>query len=259
MPRYPSGSGLSYALGPGPMTPAIKLLVIANVVTWLVSMIVPQLILRLGMTPDQVVSGLAFWQPVTYLFVHALPPSFGHILFNMLMLWMFGTELERMWGTRFFTKYYFVCGVGAAAITILWSISPLPYADNMYYTTMIGASGAIYGVLLAYALYFPNRLIYVYMIVPIPVKYFVIIMGAIAFLSSVGTSGSGTAHVAHLGGLIVGYLYLKGLRGRPLDELRYRWLKWKMNRARSRFDVYSGGRRDDDTEAWKKEWKKHIH
>ena len=239
------------------MTPAIKILIIVNVVVYLLSMIVPEIIVRLGLIPAEVFGGLAFWQPVTYLFLHEPPPAFGHILFNMLMLWMFGTELERMWGTRFFTKYYFVCGVGAAVTTLLWSISPLPYGDNMYGNVTIGASGAIYGVLLAYAMYFPNRLIYIYMIVPIPVKYFVMIMGAMAFLSSVGAGGSQVAHVAHLGGLVFGYLYLKGLRARPLDELKYRWLKWKMSRARSRFDVYSGGRRDDD--AWKSDWKKHIH
>jgi membrane associated rhomboid family serine protease len=256
MARYPSASGLSYALGPGPMTPAIKILIVVNVVTYLVSMIVPEIIRRLGLVPSDVFGHLAVWQPFTYLFLHD-PNGFGHILINMLMLWMFGTELERMWGTRFFTKYYFVTGVGAAVTTLLWSLSPLPGAESMYHTVTIGASGAVYGILLAYAVYFPNRLIYIYMIIPIPVKYFVMIMGAIAFLSSVGSSGSGYAHVAHLGGLVVGYLYLKGLRGRPLDELRYRWLKWKMNRARSRFDVYSGGRRDDDT--WKSEWKKHIH
>jgi hypothetical protein len=84
----------------------------------------------------------------------------------------------------------------------------------------------------------------------------VMIMGAIAFLSSVGSSGSGVAHTAHLGGLVVGYLYLKFLRGRPLDELKYRWLRWRMNRARSRFGIYSGGRDDD---SWKSDWKKHIH
>lgn len=257
MPRYPSASGLSYALGPGPMTPAIKILIIVNVVFYVLAMIVPEIIARLGLVPADVWGGLALWQPVTYLFLHEPPPSVGHLLFNMLMLWMFGTELERMWGTRFFTKYYFVCGIGAAVTTLLWALSPLPGAASLYYTVTIGASGAIYGVLLAYAMYFPNRLIYIYMIVPIPVKYFVMIMGAIAFLSSLGSSGSRVANVAHLGGLIAGYLYLKGLRGRPLDELRYRWLKWKMNRARSRFDVYSGGRRDDDT--WKSDWKKHIH
>ena len=115
----------------------------------------------------------------------------------------------------------------------------------------IGASGAIYGVLLAYALYFPHRPIYLYFVFPIPAQYFVMIVGAITFLSSIGGGGGGVAHTAHLGGLVVGYLYLKGLRGRPLDELKYRWLRWKMNRARGKFDVYSGGRRGDD-DGWKR-------
>jgi rhomboid family protein len=176
----------------------------------------------------------------------------------MLALWMFGTELERMWGSRFFTKFYFVCGIGAGLTTLLWAMSPLPFSAEMYYTTTIGASGAIYGVLLAYALYFPHRPIYLYFVFPIPARYFVMIIGAITFLSSIGAAGGGIAHTAHLGGLVVGYVYLKGLRGRPFDELKYRWLRWKMNRARGRFDVYSGGRRDDD-DSWKSDWKKHIH
>jgi membrane associated rhomboid family serine protease len=175
----------------------------------------------------------------------------------MLALWMFGTELERTWGTRFFLKYYFVCGIGAAAITILLSILPISMADAMYYSVTVGASGAIYGVLLGYGMYFPNRPIYLYFIFPIPAKYFVMIVGAIAFMSSLGGPGGGVAHSAHLGGLLVGYLYLKGLRSRPLDELKYRWLRWRMGRARSRFDVYSGGRSNDDD--WKNDWKKHVH
>jgi membrane associated rhomboid family serine protease len=179
-----------------------------------------------------------------------------HILFNMLLLWMFGTELERTWGTRFFTKYYFVTGIGAAVTSLVWSISPLPFADSMYDSVMIGASGAVYGILLAYALYFPHRPILMYFVFPVPAKYFVMIMGAIAFLSSIGSAGSGVAHTAHLGGLVVGYLYLKGLRLRPLAELKYRWLRWRMNRARGKFGVYSGGRDDD---SWKSDWKKHIH
>ena len=124
---------------------------------------------------------------------------------------------------------------------------------------VVGASGAIYGLLLAYGLYFPSRTIYLYFLFPIQARYFVMLVGAIAFLSSIGSSGGGVAHVAHLGGLLVGYLYLKGRRG-PLDELKYRWLKWRLSRSRSRFDVYQGGRRGpgggDD---WTKEWKKHVH
>jgi membrane associated rhomboid family serine protease len=170
---------------------------------------------------------------------------------------VFGTDLERMWGTRFFTKYYFVTGVGAAATSLLWALSPLPFADEIYNTLTIGASGAGYGVLLAYAMYFPHRTIYLYFVFPIPARYFVMIIGAITFYSSMA-GGGGVAHTAHLGGLVVGYLYLKGLRIRPLDELKYRWLRWKMNRARGRFDVHSGGRRGDD-DNWKSDWKKHIH
>ena len=244
---------LSYAFGPGPPSPAIRLLIFVNIGAFLLSLIVPDIVIRLGVVPKAVFEQLAIWQLVTYMFLHG---DVFHILFNMLLLWMFGTELERTWGTRFFTKYYFVTGIGAAVTSLLWSISPLPYAESMYYSVMIGASGAVYGVLLAYALYFPHRPIYMYFVFPVPAKYFVMIMGAIAFLSSVGSGGSGVAHTAHLGGLVVGYLYLKGLRGRPFDELKYRWLRWRMNRARNKFGVYSGGRDDD---SWKSDWKKHIH
>jgi membrane associated rhomboid family serine protease len=257
MPRYPRYSNVGFSFGPGALSPAIKLLIIVNVVAFLLTAIVPAIILRLGLSPQAVFGDLAVWQPVTYMFLHG---GIGHLLFNMLALWMFGTELERTWGTRFFTKYYFITGVGAAAVTLLWSLAPLPFAEQMYYTTTIGASGAIYGVLLAYGMYFPHRPIYLYFVFPIPARYFVMIIGAITFFSSVGSAGSGIAHTAHLGGLVVGYFYLKGLRGgNPLNELKYRWLRWKMNRARSKFDVYSGGRRRDDDDSWKSDWKKHIH
>jgi membrane associated rhomboid family serine protease len=253
MARYPRYTNVSYSFGPGPLSPAIKLLIIINVIAFLVTLAVPDIVLLLGVVPAAIFEQLAVWRLVTYMFLHG---GIGHLLVNMLSLWMFGTELERMWGTRYFTKYYLVAGIGAGITTLLWSISPLPFAEQIYYSVMIGASGAVYGVLLAYALYFPHRPIYMYFVFPIPAKYFVMIIGAITFLSSVGSSGSGVAHTAHLGGLVVGYVYLKGLRGRPLDEIKYRWLRWRMNRARSRFDVYSGGRDDD---SWKNDWKKHIH
>jgi rhomboid-like protein len=95
VPRYPA-SGLSYAFGPGPMTPAVKMLVIANVIAFLVSLVVPEIIMRLGLVPDAVFGHFAIWQPITYMFLHS-PGGFGHILINMLSLWMFGTELESSW------------------------------------------------------------------------------------------------------------------------------------------------------------------
>jgi rhomboid family protein len=248
--RY--GSSYSYQFGPGPLSPAVKVLLFTNVAAWLLNLLVPAMTLRLGLSPKDVFTGFAFWQPFTYMFLHDTH-GFGHILFNMLSLWMFGTELERRWGTRFFTKYYFVTGVGAAVSTLLISL----VSESVYYSLTVGASGAIYGLLLAWAMYFPHRTIYFYFLFPIPARVFVIIVGAIAFLSSFGGPGSGIAHIAHLGGLVVGYVYLKSLQTRPMDELRYRWLRWRMGRARSRFDVYSGGKSDDDD--WKQDWKKHIH
>ena len=250
MARYPSTSSVSF--GPGRMTPAVKLLVIANLVMFVLNLIVPLMTLRLGLQPQAVFEQFALWQPVTYMFLHDIG-GVGHILINMLSLWMFGTELERTWGTRFFTKYYFVTGIGAAVTSLILSL----FLDSIYYTVTVGASGAIYGLLLGYGMYFPNRPIYLYFVFPIPAKYFVMIVGAIAFLSALGGPGGGVAHTAHLGGLVVGYLYLKGLRARPFDEIKSRWLRWKMGRARSRFDVYSGGRSSDDD--WKNDWKKHIH
>jgi membrane associated rhomboid family serine protease len=240
--RYPSASNFAYSFGPGPLTPAIKALVIANVVMFVITLIVPAITLRLGMRPADLVGRLQLWQPFTYMFLHG---GIFHILFNMLALWMFGVELERMWGSNFFTKYYFVCGVGAAMTTVLLAFTPLPFADQLYASLTIGASGAVYGILLAYALYFPNRPIYMYMVFPIPAKYFVMIMGAISLLSAMGGPGGGIAHTTHLGGLVAGYLYLKGGRVHLLSEIKYRYLKWRINRMRRKFDVYSGGRADD--------------
>src|SRR5688500_5667233 len=239
--RFPSASGISYSFGPGPMTPAVKALIITNVVVFLMQWLLRSASLHqlLGLRPEDVVERLQVWQPVTYMFLH---DGIGHILFNMLALWMFGVELERMWGTRFFLKYYAICGVGAAATTII--ASAIPGFGQLYGTTTIGASGAIYGVLLAYGLYFPNRPIYIYAIFPVPAKWLVIITGAIALLMSLG-GGGGVAHTAHLGGLVVGYLYLKGTRIHLLSEIQYRFLKWRINRMRRKFDVYSGGRAND--------------
>ena len=141
------------------------------------------------------------WQLATYMFLHG---GLFHILFNMLALWMFGTELERIWGTRYFLKFYFVTGIGAGVLTVLFSLLPFDFAQQLYQSNIIGASGAIYGLLLAYAIYFPDRPIYLYFVFPIPAQIFVMIMGAIAFYSSVVGRSGGVANATHLGGLLVG-------------------------------------------------------
>jgi membrane associated rhomboid family serine protease len=180
------------------------------------------------------------------MFVHG---GVFHILFNMLALWMFGAELERTWGTRYFLKFYFVCGIGAGALTALFSLLPFSFAQHVYGANVVGASGAIYGLLLAYALYFPERPILL-IVFWVPAKICVAILGAIALFTSLSEVG-GVANATHLGGLVVGYLFLKGARVHPLSELKYRYLKWKINRVRKKFDVYSGGRADD--------WDRHVH
>ena len=247
MPRNPYSYGSSLSFGPGPLSPAIKGLIGANVVAFVAQLVVPSLTRAFGLLPAAALGEMHVWQLATYMFLHA---GVLHLLFNMLALWMFGTELERIWGTRYFLKFYFVTGVGAALLTVVFSLLPFAAARELYVSTVIGASGAVYGLLLAYALYYPERPIYLYLIFPIPAKYFVIIVGLLAFYSSVGETG-GVASATHLGGLLVALAYLKSGRVHPIAELKYRYLKWKINRTRKKFDVYSGGRAND--------WDRHVH
>ena len=258
MRRYHSSYGpSSYSLGPGGITPGIKALIWINIGAFVLSTFAPSLIVYFGLTPAAVFGRFRIWQPFTYLFLHG---GFGHILFNMLALWMFGVQLERRWGTRFFLRYYFITGVGAAASTLLASLLPVLFGGSMYDSITIGASGAVYGVLLAFALYYPDVPILLFLLFPIPASYFVMIIGGIAFLMSINATGGGggIAHVAHLGGLVFGYLYLtRGAVGLGFGrvglkaEIKYRYLKWRMNRLRRKFDVCSGGRRND--------WDQRIH
>jgi membrane associated rhomboid family serine protease len=247
MPRY-SPSVSSFSFGPGPLSTAMKAIIGANVAIFLAQTLTPVLTGVLGLVPVYVVRSLWVWQLGTYMFLHG---GVFHLLFNMLALWMFGTELERLWGTRYFLKFYFVTGIGAGILTVLFSLLPFSASEQLYGANVIGASGAIYGLLLAYGLYFPDRPIYMYFVFPIPAKIFVMIMGALAFYASVFGSNGGVANATHLGGLLVAYLYLKSARRDPLGELKYRYLRWKINRVRKKFDVYSGGRADD--------WDRRVH
>lgn len=139
------------------------------------------------------------WQLVTYMFLHG---GFFHLLLNMLALWMFGAELENTWGQKRFFTYYMLCGVGAGVCNLL--IAPL-------FTTVgptVGASGAIYGILVAFGYLFPNRNIYIYGLIPVKAKYLVILYMLIELFSVAGGSNSGIAHMAHIGGGVVGLIYL---------------------------------------------------
>src|SRR5688572_9209900 len=178
MRRIASPYASSYSFGPGPLSSVMKALIGANVLAFFAQTFVQAITDTFGLVPFLVVTQLWVWQLGTYMFLHG---GLFHIIFNMLALWMFGTELERIWGTRYFLKFYFVCGVGAALLTVVFSLLPFDFAGALYRALIIGASGAIYGLLLAYALYFPNRPILMFLLFPVPAKYFVMIIGAIAF------------------------------------------------------------------------------
>ncbi len=143
--------------------------------------------------------GFMVWQLVTYMFIHG---GFFHILFNMLALWFFGVELENVWGTRRFLMYYFLCGIGGGL-------------SNLYLTPLfttpaptIGASGAIYGILLAFGMLFPDAPVFLYFLFPIKAKYLVAIFIGIELFYGVTGTQNGVAHFAHLGGALVGFVYL---------------------------------------------------
>jgi membrane associated rhomboid family serine protease len=191
---------------------------------------------ELGLVPLAVTHGLRLWQPVTYLFLHDVF-SFWHLLFNMLFLWMFGSDLERTWGTHRFYVYYFVSGIGAGCTTVLVKTLLDPHGTGVSVTPTIGASGAIYGVLLAAAIVFPDRQIWLIPFpVQIPMKIYVAGAIAIEFFSTLGVGGDNVSHVTHLGGALVGYLYLR--RGLFLYRVRNDYLDWKRRRARKKFEVY---------------------
>ncbi len=224
------------------MSFAVKVLLWTNIAAFVVTWFVPTVGVYLGLEPVSVVGHYWLWQPITYMFIHA---GALHILFNMLALWWFGVELERLWGTKFFVRFYFIRGLAGAALTILVAVLPFAYAESLYRTVTVGASGAIFGLLLAYGMYFPDRPIYLYFLFPIRAKYFVMIMAALTFFTS------GASWTAHLGGLAGGYLFLTFGRSNPLAEFKYRYFKWKMNRLRRKFDVYSGGKAKD--------WDRRVH
>lgn len=199
----------------------VKWLVITNVAVWfLIQVILENFILKsnvisgpLSLVPLQVLEGGYLWQLGTYMFLHTSQVT--HILFNMLMLWFFGAELEQRWGRNFFAAYYFVTGIGAAIIYVIGTALAAGLFNVGVMSLAIpvqGASGAVFGLLLAYGILFGERVIYFLMVFPMKAKFFVMIMGFVelASLMSSHERGSGVAYLAHLGGLVSGFAFLKG-------------------------------------------------
>ncbi|GHU85480.1 rhomboid family intramembrane serine protease [Bacteroidia bacterium] len=163
-------------------------------------------------------------QYITYMFMHA---NFSHIFFNMFALWMFGNILERTWGSKRFLFFYLFCGIGAGLIqNIVNWIELSNYPVFYYYSALenintIGASGAIYGLLLAFGMTFPNNYIYLYFLLPIKAKWFVIIYGLLELFSGISGSASNIAHFAHLGGMIFGIILILYWKYKDKNKFNY--------------------------------------
>ena len=220
------------------LTPGVKGLLIVNAVVYLLqTFYYDQMIGLLGLTPEIFWSDRAIWQPVTYMFLHG---GLMHLAFNMLALWMFGGALESFWGTKYFLRYYFITGVGAGLCNAL--LTPGSHS------AIIGASGAVYGLLAAYGLLFPNSLIYIWGLVPLRAKYLVLIFGGIEFVSTIRPGVSPVAHLVHLGGMIIGVIYLRW--GSIFFWFKRRASDWERNREyaerKHRFESEENLRREVD-------------
>ena len=254
------GGGMSLALPP--FTHIVKKLLIINtsvfVLTLLAENFAPFLlrVLRFGwLIPSDVLHG-ALWELVTYSFFHV---GVFHLLFNMLALWMFGSQFEMDWGSRRFLEFYLFCVVGAAISTMVVGYLGLMFSDGsgffanlgrLVHTPTLGASGGIYGLLIAFGILYGNREIYMF---PLPfsikAKYMVGIWIFIAMVGALQGPG-GVANIAHLGGALCGWLYLKFMsqsgpaRGVQVKAsegfygIRNSYYRWKRRRAARKFEVY---------------------
>jgi membrane associated rhomboid family serine protease len=199
----------------GPMTPGVKWLMILNggifLIQQIAGLVAPNMLEAVfGVSHDGFIGSFMIWQPFTYMFLHG---GWMHIFFNLLALWMFAGELELVWGRTKFIRYYMLSGLGAGLfIAFMNYIAFLKYGSS---AVTIGASGAIYAILLAYAVLWPNREVLLYFLIPVKIKYLVIAFGLMEFfgtLSSSSGTGGNISHIGHLGGIISGFILIKLMR-----------------------------------------------
>ena len=238
----------SVSFGP-PVTPdVIKYLLIANIGVFLIQNLVAGVSAFMALTPQLFWRQGFLWQPFTYMWLHA--PGFLHIGMNMFALWMFGSPVAAVWGTRRFLRFYVICGVGAGFIIAAVPGLLVLFGGShvSWFVPTVGASGAIFGVLLAYSLLWPDRTIML-LFPPIPLKAiwfipFILIVGMISGPSNV-------SHLGHLGGVVVGFILLRRMGitgGITLGRLKWRWKRWRMRRnlRAVRNDNQRSRWRDDD-------------
>ena len=230
----------------------LKWLLIANSAIFLASYLLRTtsfggLFENFKLVPAQVVQTFALWQPFTYMFLHAGP---WHLIWNMLALWMFGAEMERLWGTPKFIRFYLICGVCAALTVIIAA-----YLFGGTEIATVGSSGAVLGILAGYAVMFPDQTILFGFLIPMKSKYFVMIIAAVvllqSFSSTVQMKGQGVAVLAHLGGMLTGYLLLRGkrLRMQIRQPVVSGYREWKLRRAKKKFEVYLK-KQDSKNDRW---------
>ncbi len=215
-----------FGIGPGAISPFIKVMLLANVTIFIVQNLIPEFTRIFGLIPSQFFGDFPNWlfQPLTYMFLHG---GFWHLAFNMFVLWMFGTEIEFAWGTKSFGRFYVLSGLSGALLTLIFnSGQAIP---------TVGASAAIYGVLVAYWFLFPNRYLYIYFLFPVKVKWAIPGMMILGFLAG----GGNIAHMAHLGGALFALFYIKsdwrlGRVTRMFSGLRRRRAESKMEKNRQK-------------------------
>jgi len=230
------GGGGSVTFGIPPVTPAFKGLLIACASVFLLQHVIGDFLIDwFALTPGRVLHGMV-WQLGSYMFLHA---NLSHIFFNMLVLWMFGGELERVWRQREFLKYFAICGVGAGLAVTLQGLLGIGSGAE---TPTIGASGAIYGIIMAYGVVFAERRVLFMMIFPMKAKTLAMILFFFAAYYNFASPTGGVSHIAHLGGALTGLIYLKKLW--RVDKLIAK-IRWNMQRRR--FKVMMG---DNDKDKW---------
>lgn len=204
------GKNVNIRIG-GPLTPVVKKIMILNGAVFIIQQIAglkyPGYLEGLfGLHHAGFIMEFKLWQIVTYMFLHG---GWFHIIFNLIGLWMFAGELEQLWGSSRFLRYYLITGIGAGVFIALMNF--ILYSEYQIQAVTIGASGAIYAILLAYGMTWPNRQVLLYFVIPVKVKYLVIVFGLIEFFGTLSTAagtGGNVSHIGHLGGLISGLIYI---------------------------------------------------
>jgi len=244
---YGRGQQPGMRIGPPITPPVIKQIMIANALVFLAQQVAPETTLYGSIIPMAFWQFGYLWQPFSYMWLHA---DFWHIAMNMFMLWMFGSQLALAWGPKRFLRFYLICGVGAGLIIASYPYLMMGVHPEGLTARTLGASGAIYGVLLGYSLTWPDRTI---MLIFPPVAFRAIwLIPGLFVMSMMSQGGQNISHIGHLGGVIVGWIYLRR-KGHAnaifsLAQLKSRWKRHQMRKKLRavRYQEFEAQRRDKD-------------